>query len=91
MATSGKLTLKIWKKPLGNIVSENPKPKNYGALAHFLLRAFHLFINDRLITIITTWTNQKIRQVRDRLKSRREFSYDTENIEIKVLIEILLF
>ena len=79
------------RTPLHNIVSKKSGPKNDEALAHSLQRAFELFINDRLITIITTWTNQKIRQVRDRLKSRQGFAYDIENIEIKVLIRILVF
>ena len=74
---------------LRDIVVQLYRTKNVGALAHSPQKVFDLFINDRLITINSKWTNQKIRQVRDRLKSRQEFAYDTENIEIKALIEIL--
>ena len=89
MGTSGKLTLKDLKKPLRNIVSEKPGPKTDKALAHSPQISFEHFINESLITITITWTNQKIEQVRDRLKSRQVFAYDTENIEIKAIIEIL--
>ena len=37
---------------LCNIVSEKPEAKNDESLAHSPQRAFDLFINDRLITII---------------------------------------
>ena len=89
MGTSGKLALKDLRTSLRNIVSEKPKPKPDKALAHSPQISFEHFINESLITIIITWTNQKIKQLRDRLKSRQGFAYDTENIEIKAIIEIL--
>ena len=36
-------------------------------------------------------TNQKIRYMRNRLKSRQGFAYGTESIEVKAVIEILVF
>ena len=65
--------------------------KNAEVLTHSFQKAFDLFIKDRQITIITTWKNQKSRQVKDCLKSCQGFAYDAENIKIKVLIRIIVF
>lgn len=43
-------------------------------LATFLEKAFDLFINSTIISTITTQTNQKFSQVRDKFAARKKFA-----------------
>ena len=44
-----------------------------------------------MVSEIATWTNQKIQKVRKTYTIRSGFTYDTNETEVRGLIEVLLF
>ena len=81
---------KARRTPQRNIVIGKPGPKNAAIQATTPEEAFRIFINDEIFTIVTKWTNQKIKLVRDKFKSRQGFSCDVTNKEIQAFIGVLL-
>lgn len=82
---------KARRTPQRNIVIGKPGPKNAAIQATTPEEAFRIFINDDIITIVTKWTNQKIKLVRDTFKFRQGYSYDITNKETQAFIGVLIF
>ncbi|XP_059174346.1 piggyBac transposable element-derived protein 4-like [Physella acuta] len=79
------------RTPMRNIVTQKPGPKGNGCQADTPLKAFDLFFDDSMITEIVTWTNQKIENVKVSYIRNAGFLYQTNVVEIRALIGILLF
>ena len=79
------------RTPKRNIVTGAPGPKGKEREAYTPLESFELFFNDFMLLEIVTWTNQKIKNVRKAYTIKSRFTYDTNETEVRVLIEILLF
>ena len=70
----------VWKQnskrrgrtPQKNIIFQHSGPKNDGLLANSPKKAFDLFINSTMISVITRWTNQKISQVKEKLATSKD-------------------
>ena len=62
----------VWKQnskrrgriPQRNIIFQHSGPKNDGLLANFPERAFDLFINSTMISVISRWKNQKFHKLK---------------------------
>ena len=81
---------KVERTSQRNILSGKPGPKNAAIHATSPEEAFGIFINNEMLAIITKWTNQKIKLVRDKFHSRQGFAYDMTDTELRAFIGVLL-
>jgi hypothetical protein len=81
----------VRRTPMQNIAKEKPGPKGNGCQADTPLKSFELFFDYAIITETVAWTNQKNENVKTSYTSKSGFLYNTNVIEIRALIGILLF